>query len=364
MGLTISKCITNSSLFQALFHPFSLTYLFRRNHQTHLAHLGTVFLLFCVITLLTSGCSSQQPQLSNGVATPVLDLNDTPHFQNQQFNCGAAALATLLTCAGVEINPEYLATQLFVPYKKGTLNHGMACCVRSNNRIPCRVHPQFEAILAELQLGHPVMVLQQNRASGSGTQYAVIIGVDTHNNVILRTADNTREVVEYHNFCKSWNATDNWALVVLKTDELPARENRDNYLKAIKEIKEHGDFGLAQKGYLALLHSNPDHRIALIGLANTVFEQQQYDLAAELYTHLLNCEPENIEAVNKLAQCLAHLHCHEQAIELIDTFLCSNGEREAIAAFLNITKSNINKQFDAAKSEKRQCKAQLELPYL
>src|SRR5688500_17642349 len=93
------------------------------------------------------------------VPRPPLLLNVPFHPQTDR-DCGPAALATVLGASGVAITPEALLPQVYLPGRKGSLQLELIGASRRAGRIPYRVERTPEALLAELQAGRPVLVLQ------------------------------------------------------------------------------------------------------------------------------------------------------------------------------------------------------------
>ena len=69
--------------------------------------------------LLLAGCTTRAPVLQPIVAEqagePLVQLADTPFFPQQAYQCGPAALATVLNANGVSISPEQLVPQVYLP---------------------------------------------------------------------------------------------------------------------------------------------------------------------------------------------------------------------------------------------------------
>ena len=60
----------------------------------------------------------------------------------------------------VDVSPEELTEKVFIPARKGSLQLEMVGAARSYERLAVQLEPTLDAILLELQHGHPVLVLQ------------------------------------------------------------------------------------------------------------------------------------------------------------------------------------------------------------
>ena len=75
--------------------------------------------------LLLAGCASRAPVLlpitTQQGSEPRVELTDTPFFPQEAYQCGPAALATLLNANGVAVSPEQLVPQVYLPERRGSL---------------------------------------------------------------------------------------------------------------------------------------------------------------------------------------------------------------------------------------------------
>jgi len=316
----------------------------------HLCLIGAAGLI-----LFLAGCS-HHPKLVTDFSQPnSIELTTTPFFPQEKYQCGPAALATLLVSTDVVTLPDLLVDQVYIPGRQGSLQLEMVATTRQHGRIPYIIEPTLSAIAAEIDAKRAVLVLQNlGLQSLPAYHYAVVIGVTDREEFILRSGTTERHIMNKKAFWNSWQKAGSWAMVALKPGELPADGNLEQYVRAIAAAEESGNLQLAEKSYIALLQNHPENRTALFGLANTMFGQKQYRAAARFYKQLLDQEPENPVVINNLAESLAAMHCYEQALELIDIFLCSGYERKhphsQMSEHLRSTRAEIGLQHEAGKS--------------
>ena len=55
---------------------------------------------------------------------PLPELADVPFFAKEDYQCGPAALATVLAHNGVDVTPDRLASRLFVPERWPVWHYG------------------------------------------------------------------------------------------------------------------------------------------------------------------------------------------------------------------------------------------------
>lgn len=271
---------------------------------------------------LFSGCSLHQTTGTGKVPVSDIELTDTPFFPQEEYQCGPAALATLLVSTDVATLPDLLSPDLFIPKRQGTLQLEIIGSIRHHNRVPYQIRPEMDAITAELETGRTVLVLQNLGLKTLPTfHYAVVIGILRDGRVILRSGTTERLLMEMDDFLATWEKAGKWGVIALKADELPADQNIGRYLEAVAGVEATGNVQLAQQCYETVVYRHPHNDLAVFGLANTIFAQHKYSAAATFYSYLLKRNPDHAEAANNLAESLAALHCYDQALELLDTFL-------------------------------------------
>ena len=152
--------------------------------------------LVCACALALSGCASMWPQtaelrraLPQGIPERT-ELREVPFFPQEEYQCGPAALATVLAASGVKVTPEDLVPQVYLPERKGSLQVEMLAAARRHGLVSYQLAPRFEDLLRELAAGNPVIVLQ-NLAVGDGWHYAVAVGYDYDSGMLVLRSGTT-----------------------------------------------------------------------------------------------------------------------------------------------------------------------------
>lgn len=254
--------------------------------------------------------------------TEPVELTDTPFFPQVKFQCGPAALATLLQVRGVDIVPAALEKQVYLPGRKGSLQAELLAATRRYDRLPYVIEDNFKALAEELAAGNPVLVMQNLGFSFSPRfHYAVVIGV-TDQQVILRSGEKRRLLMKHRAFLRSWQGAKYWAMVVLQPGQFPAGYNKESYLKASVALETAGRLQAAAKSYQALCERDPeDCEGALFGKANVHLKSGEHNEAITYYRRLLALAPHHAGAANNLAEALAQLGCYKEADVVVSNFL-------------------------------------------
>lgn len=247
----------------------------------------------------------------------------TPFYPQQQYQCGPAALATLLNHSQIPVSVESLVPLVYLPGKKGSLQVELLAASRRFGRIPYPVNPELSALIEELQAGRPVLVLQNlGLRFWPLWHYAVVIGYAVEQDeIILRSGITRRETLSARRFMTTWKGGGNWAMVLIKPGELPARPEQLPYLKAVASMEGVAPAHELISAYRAALEQWPDNPVALFGLAASLHTKGELTMAGKYYRKLLAAYPGHVAAQNNLAGVLADQGYFEEALLMIQQAL-------------------------------------------
>jgi tetratricopeptide (TPR) repeat protein len=267
------------------------------------------FVVFCTL-LFIGGCAPLQSErlMATAAAFPApIELDDVPFFPQEEYQCGPAALATVLDWSGVSVVPEQIVPQIYVPQRRGSFQLELLAAARRHGRIPYVLQPQLESLAAEIASGNPVLVLQNLGLSFAPTwHYAVVVGLDLGNGeIVLRSGRERRHVTALSTFERTWQRADYWAVVVMPPNELPFTAQEIPYLQSVAAVETTGATDVAAQAYVAALRRWPQSLVALIGLGNTRYALGDLASAEEAFRRAVRFHPASAAAYNNLAQTLA-----------------------------------------------------------
>ena len=301
--------------------------------------------LLLVFTWLAGGCAANVLQGAADTELPLtVEWRDTPFFPQEDYQCGPAALATLLSFSGRSVRPEELVARVYVPGKRGSFQAELLAATRGYERIPYVIPPDMSSLLAELAHGRTVLVYQNLGARLLPVwHYAVVIGFSLEKDrIILRSGTSRRLEQSARRFLKTWKRGEYWGMVALAPGELPATGDESRYLKAVAAAESSGHLHLAIPAYQAALDRWPDSPTALFGLGNSLFKRGDIDQAELSYRKLLIANPDHTATRNNLAQILADQGRCLEARRIIDEALSASDLEPWLSEALAATSEQIS----------------------
>jgi hypothetical protein len=186
-----------------------------------------VLVLVVIAQLALGACAVGPERQVLRDAGSAVELVQVPFFPQDEYQCGPAALATVLVHSGVDVTPQQLVDRVYVPDRRGSLQAEMLAATRSQGRVPYVLPGSLAPILAELRAGQPVLLLQNlGLERWPVWHYAVLIGFDpAKEKFLLRSGITRREESSAVPFLASWDRGGRWSMVVVEAGE-PPRQRR------------------------------------------------------------------------------------------------------------------------------------------
>ena len=268
---------------------------------------------------MLAGCAGQdvRPDLVD-----VAELTEVPFFPQTEYDCGPAALATILNAAGVTVAPAELVDAVYIEGLRGSLQVELLAATRRYGFLPVPVSEDPADLLEEVAAGRPVLVMQNLAFERAPVwHYAVVVGYSAEaNRFVLRSGEEERRTERASRFLRSWDLADRWGFVAVRPGEIPATAVPDSYMRVLVGATEQLEPAAVGQAYAAALTRWPDDPLVLFLSAAREQAADHLAPAESLYRRLLAIEPAHVAARNNLANVLLERGCLEEA------------EREARAA--------------------------------
>jgi len=247
-----------------------------------------------------------------------VELSDVPFFPQEAYQCGPAALATVMVYQGIRISPEQLTPKIYIPQKQGSLQVEIVRTIRDYNLVPYVIEPALTNLLSEIKAGHPVLVMQNLGVSWYPQwHYAVVIGYNLQDEVVLlRTGDIERYPMKLYTFEYTWERSKHWAVVALPANELPATADRWQYLRTIVAFEQTQNWPVLNQAYESGLKRWPGDRDLLMGYGTALYLQKRLQEAQQYYELILSRE-DYAPAYNNTAQIYAEQGDFDRALQYV-----------------------------------------------
>ena len=306
-------------------------------HQRSQRHNARLAAGVFISAFALAGCAGLFPQTAAlrdagvpGVPARV-ELTEVPFFPQVEYQCGPAALATVLAHFGAKVGPQDLVSQVYLPERKGSLQIEMLAAARRHGMVSYALRPRFEDVLREIAAGNPVIVLQdQGLGPFEKWHYAVAIGYDlSERELMLRSGDKHRQVLPFAIHEYMWGKSSHWAMVAVPPDRIAATASEAGWLAAAAALERSGDARSARTAYRKLLERWPGNSHALLGLANAHYALGELEQAETVLRQALGRQPDSVAVLNNLAQTLSDLGRHGEALALIERAEAVDGPHAA-----------------------------------
>lgn len=286
------------------------------------------FLSGIFIALAMSACAST-PQTIHFLESPPkeitkkIELSSVQFFPQEEYQCGPAALATILSYQGVKVTSDELVNKVYLPEKKGSLQVEMVSAARSYGLLMYKLKGTIETLIREIESGNPVLVFQNLSLDIMPKwHYAVVVGYDIDKSIlILHSGINKSYKISFETFERTWQRANHWAYMVLTPGKIPQTGEVLEYVKASADLAELGYTEAALQSLSSGFKKWPENTLVIMALANTKYAMNNYYKALELFELELNLRPYNDSAWNNRAYVLKALDCMTEAVRSIQ---CAN----------------------------------------
>lgn len=279
------------------------------------------------VLVLLAGCAGPGLQRPDR-PLPDVELGTVPFHPQDRYQCGPAALATALGWSGRDISPAALKPRVYVPERQGTLQPEVKAAARAEGRLAYPLQGRADGLIAELETGHPVLVMQNLGLSWLPQwHYAVVVGTrPSPPAIILRSGRERRRLTPLDTFLRTWQRADYWALVVLPPGRMPATAEPLPYLRAVSELEGTAGAEAALPAYTAGAQRWPDDDRFVLGLANAHYAAGHTETALATLQEAVNgAHGDSAMLLNNLAVVAAELGRWQTAERALERGLALDG---------------------------------------
>ena len=269
------------------------------------------------VVLALAGCAGQPPMLppQSDRLPQRVELTQTPFYPQEIYQCGPAALATVLVQRGVKTSPEELAPKVYLPTRQGSLKLELVAAARQHGMLVYPLEPNLDALLTQVAAGNPVLVMQNLGLDWLPRwHFAVVVGFDrARDELVLRSGTEKRWVTDLRSFDRTWERAERWAVVTLPAEQLPAEARLEPWIKAASDLEETSQRPVAERAYRTAAEHWPQEALPLFALANARYADGDRDGAEQALRESLKRKPDYALGWYNLSEVLNEKGCATQA---------------------------------------------------
>lgn len=236
-----------------------------------------------------------------GLPTKYL-ISNTPFVDQGTDSCGPASLTMLMLASGKQVSIDEISS---VVYTQGSGGSYPVDLISASRRYGMTAIPinTLSALLTEVAANHPVAVFENVGLSWAPKwHFSVVIGYDLNSKEIIRHSGHTPyERTSFKFFERSWKLGNYWGLNVIPPTQLSITANEMAHATAAAGLEQAKKLTEAKLAYLAILQKWPNNLVALIGLGNISFQQQDPNSAITFFQLAVKKHPQSIAARTNLA---------------------------------------------------------------
>jgi hypothetical protein len=271
-------------------------------------------------------CSINPPlELSQVTSKDRLFLGGVPFYPQTEYECGPASLAGLLGAAGAPATPATLSPQVYLPDRQGSLQLELVAATRRAGRIPFVLDSTPTALVAQIEAGRPVLILQNLQTRDFPVwHYAVLVGFDTAaNRVYLNSASEQGLAMGAPEFLRTWDWAGRWAMVALRPGELPAdAQSADaasaRFIEALLDFEAVAGATAALPAWESAQTRWPGEPLPYLALGNHAYADGDLQAAVSYYRRGLGYSAWHSALRNNLASVLGELGCPRAAEAILE----------------------------------------------
>ena len=170
--------------------------------------------IFSITTLfLVSSCVTAQqiPQTHD-----MHVISDVPFFSQEDYQCGPASLASILTYWNIHTEPDEISREIFSKSARGTLTIDMMLYAQKKGLHVQQFKGSIDALRNYVDSGYPLIVLVDYGISLFQMNHFMVVTGYSNRGVIVHSGQFQNKLLLEKDFLAAWKKTDYWTLLIKK----------------------------------------------------------------------------------------------------------------------------------------------------
>lgn len=275
------------------------------------------------LVILLTGCATPQQTLLLVESPPDIpsayEIASVPFYPQRDYQCGPAALATIINHYQSLTTPDELVPKVYIPQLKGSLQVEMIAAATGYGRLAVELDGRLESILREVAGGHPVLVMQNLGIKAYPFwHYAVVIGYDLdEREIILRSGEIERLVRPLSVFERTWQRANYWSIITVPPNVVPVTASEQQFTRAVLMHESSDSLDMRLQAYRTGVSNWPDSFVLNMGLGNSLYAKGDFTAAESSFRKAADIEPKRPEAWNNLAYALLSQQRKRDALQAV-----------------------------------------------
>jgi ABC-type bacteriocin/lantibiotic exporter with double-glycine peptidase domain len=171
------------------------------------------FIFSITALLLVSSCMTAQqiPQTHD-----MHVISDVPFFPQEDYQCGPASLASILTFWNIHTEPDEIGREIFSKSARGTLTIDMMLYAQKKGLHVHQFKGSIDALRNYVDSGYPLIVLVDYGISLFQMNHFMVVTGYSNTGVIVHSGQFQNKLLLEKDFLASWKKTDYWTLLIKK----------------------------------------------------------------------------------------------------------------------------------------------------
>jgi len=177
-----------------------------------------VFILFALLMAgPLAGCAERSfADLRPTIETRGHYIKGVPFYRQEENSCGPAALASVVSFWGQQVNLDQIVAAVYLPELKGTLPMDMEKYLRHRGFQTVSLSGTLDGLRDRIRGNVPIIcLLDLGYGIYRRPHYVTVIGFDDVEKVfVVHDGLSANKVIGYETFVREWARGGNWMLVV------------------------------------------------------------------------------------------------------------------------------------------------------
>jgi tetratricopeptide (TPR) repeat protein len=285
---------------------------------------GKVMILLSSCPFFLTGCATSfthriDPPSVHETADSFY-IESAPPVAQKDYQCGPAALESVIRHWGQEADAEAIGKALHAPGSKGVFNFSLVQHARSAG-FWSEVHEEraIEGLRAWLRRGiPPIAMLDTGTLWARSYHFVVLKGFDHRQRIFYaNTGEAETQAIDEGEFERRWKKAGYWTLIIAPAEKVDWELDPARSVELAVLLEKNGKPEMAEKWLVGALAQDPQNATARFDLANHYSKNGRPEDAMKLYEALLKENPSRAQVRNNLAWLHYEAGRNEEAARVI-----------------------------------------------